>query len=71
MKKIFALQMPKKVQIDMLDRIEPDTFVQKAVGEPFDSKIIKHKEENLDPRINKLFNFTRCLELSQSAVQRS
>jgi peptide/nickel transport system substrate-binding protein/microcin C transport system substrate-binding protein len=52
----LRFEMLKKGQIDMLDRIEPDTFVQKATGEPFDSKIIKHKEENQDPNY-KLFNF--------------
>lgn len=52
----LQLDMLKQGQIDVLDHVEPDVFVQKAVGEPFDKKIIKHKEENQDP-VHKLFNF--------------
>jgi peptide/nickel transport system substrate-binding protein/microcin C transport system substrate-binding protein len=52
----LRFELLKKAEIDVLDRLEPDTFVQKATGEPFGTKIIKHQEQNQDPD-NKLFNF--------------
>lgn len=52
----LQLEMLKKGELDFLDFVQPDVFVQKAVGEPFDTKIIKHKEDNQDPT-HKSFNF--------------
>jgi microcin C transport system substrate-binding protein len=52
----LQIEMLKKGQIDFLDFVQPEQFVQKAVGEPFGSEIIKHKEDNQDP-VHKTFNF--------------
>lgn len=52
----LQLDVLKKHDLDVLDHVEPDVFVQKANGEPFDKQIIKHKEENQDP-VNKMFTF--------------
>lgn len=52
----LQLEMVKKGQIDLLERVQPDAFVKKAVGEPYGTKVIKHKEVNQDP-INKSFGF--------------
>jgi peptide/nickel transport system substrate-binding protein/microcin C transport system substrate-binding protein len=52
----LQVEMLKKGQLDFLD-LQPNQFAQKTSEPPFDTEIIKHKEENQDAT-KKAFYFT-------------